>query len=62
MNDKNKSLLPHDFQDPGVKKAKRIASMIYIGIIAFIVGGSYLHQQQQATQNAGDEMTGFSNP
>ncbi|WP_305909628.1 hypothetical protein Q9L42_004450 [Methylomarinum sp. Ch1-1] len=62
MNDKNKPVVPHDFQDPGVKKVKRIASMIFICLMAFIVGGSYLHQQGQAAQNPNYETSGFSDP
>lgn len=35
-----------DFQEPGVKKVKRIAAVVYIFVIAFIVGGSIYHQRQ----------------
>lgn len=55
MSDKNKTQITHDFQDAGVKKAKRIASVIYILVLTFIVGGSWLHQQQQASEET-DEL------
>ncbi|MFW5444178.1 MAG: hypothetical protein ACKE51_07720 [Methylococcaceae bacterium] len=32
--------------DPAAKKVKYIASIIYLLVLAFIVGGSYLNQQQ----------------
>lgn len=62
MQHKNKYQPQHDFQDPGTKKAKRIASIIYVCVMAFIVGGSYLHQQRQAEQATTEDMSGFSNP
>lgn len=62
MTHKNKPIAPADFQDAGTKKAKRIASIIYVCVMAFIVGGSYLHQQQQAAENSGEDLSGFSNP
>ncbi|MCF6250429.1 MAG: hypothetical protein L3J75_04050 [Methylococcaceae bacterium] len=33
--------------DPAAKRVKYIASIIYIVVLAFIVGGSYLNQQQE---------------
>ena len=33
--------------DPAAKKIKYIASIIYLLVLAFIVGGSYLNQQQE---------------
>lgn len=32
--------------DPAAKRVKYIASIIYLLVLAFIVGGSYIHQQQ----------------
>ncbi len=61
MTDKNKPVVFHDFQEPSVKKAKRIASIIYIGIMAFIVGGTYLHQQQKESNKA-EQLVEFNNP
>lgn len=31
----------------GSKKVKRFAAVIYLLILSFLVGGSYLHQQQK---------------
>jgi len=33
--------------DPASKKARYIASIIYLLVLAFIVGGSYINQQQE---------------
>ena len=62
MHHKNKYHPHYDFQDAGTKKVKRIVSIIYICIMAFIVGGSYLHQQEQREQGRTKDMSGFSNP
>lgn len=51
MSDKNNPYFRHDFQDQGSKKIKRIASVIYICIMAFIMAGTYLHQQQDMGQD-----------
>jgi hypothetical protein len=37
--------------DPAVKKAKYIASIIYLLVLAFLVGGSYINQQQETPVN-----------
>ncbi|MGY6275011.1 hypothetical protein [Methylomonas sp. MgM2] len=34
-----------------VKRAKNIAAILYMLALAFVVGGSYLHQQQTAGDN-----------
>ncbi len=47
MNDINENKISDHHQDAGVKKAKRIASIIYIIVLTFIVGGSWLHQKKQ---------------
>ena len=33
--------------DPAAKKVRYIASIIYLLVLAFIVGGSYINQQQE---------------
>lgn len=38
--------------DPA-KKAKNIAAVLYLLVLAFLVGGSYLHQQQTAGEGQG---------
>ncbi|MGZ0080312.1 hypothetical protein JWZ98_09045 [Methylomonas sp. EFPC1] len=38
MNDRN--------HDDGSKKVKNIAAVLYLLVLTFLVGGSYLHQQQ----------------
>ncbi|MEO1881610.1 MAG: hypothetical protein ABGX37_07865 [Methylococcales bacterium] len=35
--------------DPAVKKVRYITSIIYLLVLGFIVGGSYLHQQDADT-------------
>ncbi len=62
MQHKNKCQPQPDFQDASAKKVKRIASIIYICVMAFIVGGSYLHQQRQQAPTAHQDTSGFSNP
>lgn len=37
--------------DPKAKKVKYIASIIYLLVLVFIVGGSYINQQQEALVN-----------
>ena len=37
--------------DPTAKKVKYIASVIYLLVLAFIVGGSYIYQHQKATES-----------
>ena len=34
--------------DDGSKKAKNIAAVLYLMVLIFLVGGSYLHQQGAA--------------
>ncbi len=41
--------------DPAAKKVKYIASIIYLLVFAFLVGGSYINQQQQASVQTNDE-------
>ena len=43
--------MPHR-QDPHIKKAKNIAAIVYLLILAFLVGGSYLDQQREAARGA----------
>ena len=63
MSNKNKSQINHDFQNAGVKKAKRITSIIYIIVLMFIVGGSWMHQQRQAAVETDEfEVIEFSKP
>lgn len=38
--------------DPTTKKVKYIASIIYLLVMAFIVGGSYINQQQATSVSA----------
>lgn len=35
-----------------VKKAKNIAAVLYLLVLAFVVGGSYINQQQMFSSNA----------
>jgi hypothetical protein len=37
--------------DPATKKVKYAASIIYVLVMAFIVAGSYLHQQNQTVES-----------
>ncbi|MFU8787567.1 MAG: hypothetical protein ACNA7G_00975 [Methylobacter sp.] len=39
------------------KKARRIASVVYVLVMAIIMGGTYLSQQQKAAQ----QLTGDAN-
>jgi hypothetical protein len=39
MNDHN--------QDDGSKKVKNIAAVLYLLVLTFLVGGSYLHQREE---------------
>ncbi|MEE9339432.1 MAG: hypothetical protein V3U87_15265 [Methylococcaceae bacterium] len=41
--------------DPAAKKVKYIASIIYLLVFAFLVGGSYLNQQQETPIQSNDE-------
>jgi hypothetical protein len=46
-----------DKADDGSKKVKNIAAVVYLAVLIFIVGGSYINQQrgeapQQATESA----------
>lgn len=34
--------------DDGSKKVKNIAAVLYLLVLTFLVGGSYLHQQRAA--------------
>ncbi len=47
-------------QEAGVKKAKRIASIIYIIAMTFIVGSSWLHQQQASVEIDEEETIEFN--
>lgn len=40
--------------DQAAKKVKYIASIIYLLVFAFIVGGSYINQQQETKVQATD--------
>lgn len=65
MRDENNPQIRTDYQDAQSKKIKRIISIIYIGIMIFIVGGSYLHQQKNDRQAQLQEqraLSGISNP
>ncbi len=42
--------------DPTAKKVKYIASIIYLLVLAFLVGGSYINQQQQPSEKLNDEI------
>ncbi len=41
--------------DPAAKKVKYIASIIYLLVFAFLVGGSYINQQQETSIQTNDE-------
>jgi len=41
--------------DPAAKKVKYIASIIYLLVFAFLVGGSYINQQQETSIQTIDE-------
>jgi hypothetical protein len=41
------------------KKAKYIASILYLLVLAFIVGGSYLHQQQPMGDSENSDVIQF---
>jgi len=41
--------------DPAAKKVKYIASIIYLLVLAFIVGGTYINQQQKTSDNTSIE-------
>ncbi len=41
--------------DPSTKKVKYIASVIYLLVLAFIVGGSYINQQQDSSVDINTE-------
>jgi len=38
--------------DDGVKKVKNIAAVIYLLVLVFLVGGSYLNQHSQGSTSA----------
>jgi hypothetical protein len=40
--------MTHHSSDPAAKKVKYIASIIYLLVFSFIVGGSYINQQVSA--------------
>ena len=45
-------------QDDGSRKAKNIAAILYLLVLAFLVGGSYIHQHQNpATASTPDSQT-----
>lgn len=39
-------MMNHPKADDGVKKAKNIAAVLYLLVLAFLVGGSYINQQR----------------
>ncbi|MCF6202221.1 MAG: hypothetical protein L3J59_00920 [Methylococcaceae bacterium] len=41
--------------DPAAKKVKYIASIIYLLVFAFLVGGSYINQQQETSTQTNNE-------
>lgn len=41
--------------DPAAKKVKYIASIIYLLVFAFLVGGSYINQQQETPIQTNDK-------
>lgn len=45
--------------DDGSKKVKNIAAILYLVVLSFLVGGSYLHQQrsQDLTDSANQAAT-----
>lgn len=47
--------------DPA-KKVKYIASILYILVFAFIVGGSYLHQQQAVDEKQSIDVVKIDKP
>lgn len=42
----------HNNDPDGSKKVKNIAAVIYLLVMIFVVGGSYLHQQADNSVNA----------
>lgn len=46
--------------DPAAKKVKYIASIIYLLVLAFIVGGSYINQQLNPAEELNDEVVIWS--
>ena len=38
--------------DDGSKKVKNIAAVLYLLVLTFLVGGSYIHQQRADTASA----------
>ncbi len=36
--------------DPEVKKVRYVASVLYLLVLAFLVGGSYIHQQNKQAE------------
>ncbi len=41
-----------NYSNPVAKKARYIASIIYLLVFSFIVGGSYINQQTSSTNEA----------
>ena len=41
--------------DPAAKKVRYIASIIYLLVFAFLVGGSYINQQQETPIQTNDK-------
>lgn len=44
-------------KDDGSRRAKNIAAILYLIVLTFLVGGSYLHQQRQSASVAADVST-----
>ncbi|WP_197488515.1 hypothetical protein [Methylomonas koyamae] len=44
------------------KKVKNIAAVVYLLVLGFLVGGSYLHQQRTETAPASSELAAKPQP
>ena len=44
------------------KKVKNIAAIVYLLVLGFLVGGSYLHQQRADTAAAGSALAAKPQP
>lgn len=44
------------------KKVKNIAAIVYLLVLGFLVGGSYLHQQRTETAAASPELAAKPQP
>ena len=51
----------NEYNPDSAKKVKYIASILYLLVLAFIVGGSYLHQQQPTNESeSNNDVTPFN--